>query len=128
MEERASRLARYCAERVGDSLRFVAVYDTAGGNVDSPNLVYAREDLRGNYTPSDLGGLLDYAAEVHGTIVAAGENAGMLGEAEASVYVFENAFVLQLVPEYDSGIIVSFDPKAGKNLATFVTDCLEQIR
>jgi len=128
MEERAARLAQYCADRVGDGLRFVAVYDTKGGNTEDPTFVYAREDLQDRYDARDLGGLLDYAADVHGTIVAAGESADMLGEAEASVYVFENAFVMQLIPEPDSGIIVSLDPEAGKNLAAFVTDCLDLIR
>jgi|GEM_PF-2177718 len=128
MEERATHLAKYCSDRVGDGLRFVAVYDTRGGNAENLELAYAREDIRERYTPADLGGLLDYAAEVHDTIVAAGENADMLGGAEASVYVFENAFVMQLIPEPDSGIIVSLDPEAGKNLAAFVTDCLEQVR
>jgi hypothetical protein len=128
MRERANRLARYCVDRVGDSLRLVAVYDAEGGNDEDPDVVYAREDLRERYTSENLGRLLDYAAGVHDNIVAAGENADMLGEAEASVYVFENAFVMQFIPEAESGIIVSFDPEAGTYLSEFVTACLEQVR
>jgi len=126
MRERAQRLARYCSERVGESLRFVSIYNVPPDSADGPGMIYVREDLQSEYTPDELSGLLDHAAGVHERVLGAESHTDVLGEADAAVYVFENAVIMQLVCEPDAGIVVSFDPGATQYLSDFVTDCLEQ--
>jgi hypothetical protein len=120
--EAAQRLTAYCRDRVGDSLRSVVEY----GETEY-ELVYLRDDLQSQYSDDQFDDLVGEARAVHNRVWAVGTQAGPLGAARATVHYFENAFVIQLVPERRHGYFATFNSNVGQTLGSFIHDCLQRV-
>lgn len=118
--EAATVLAGYARGRIGDQLRSVFAYDD-----DEFDLAYLREDLRGEYGPSDFETFRHAVFESERALGAA--NRERIGERIATVHVFENAYALRIsVPDHTGGVVASLDFTVGTELHEFVTNCRER--
>ena len=116
------RLTAYCRNRAGQDLRSVVRY-----NADRYELVYLRDDLQAQYSSGQFEDLVEEARGVHNRVWAVGTQDGPLGSAQATVHYFNNAFVLQLVPEEEQGFFMTFNSSVGQSLGSFIHDCLQQV-
>jgi hypothetical protein len=123
MDEDARRLSQFCNERVGDDLRTVITYDTSDESV-----IHLREDLKTEYSQAELGPLVDEVRSIHDTYQNVAGTGTKIGSPRASVHVFDNSVVMQLLYDANSGIIVSFEPSVAKDMLTFIGSCLKQIQ
>lgn len=122
MRESARRLHQYCYERAGDDLRTVMIYSE-----DDHDFVYLRDDLRADYDEDLLAPVLDQARTVHETLNEVSESDVLLGQSRATVHAFDRAFVIQLFYSQTDGIIVSFELETGRNLLSFIKNCLDRV-
>lgn len=122
MRESARRLHRYCYERAGDDLRTVMIYSE-----DDHDFVYLRDDLRSEYHEDHLAPVLDHARAIHETLNEVSDSGLLLGQSRATVHAFDRAFVIQLLYSRTDGIIVSFELETGRNLLSFIKNCLDRV-
>jgi hypothetical protein len=122
VREDAQRLKQFCDRRAGQLLRGVFVYGD-----DGVETVYLREDVRSVYSEEGVTALAGAAHRVHEISARVGEAGTALGGIDGHVHAFENALVLQIPQEGGDGIVVSFDPEVGGQLAGFIEECIEQI-
>lgn len=119
----AKRLTKYCKERAGDKLRSVTIYRPEG-----TTSVYVREGLREDYTEEQVAALVKSATELNSTLHRSNIEDAPLGRPNAGVYSFEEAFVIQLPLNENSGIVATFDADVGSYLAGFIRDCQKAIQ
>lgn len=117
MEARARALVDRCRDRVGDSLRGIYVYGP-----DDHTIVYTRDDIDYGYTDDRLLALLESANQIHQSLQGMQTDKELLGAPEASVQVFEYAYVVQFLDD-QHGIAVSIDDDAASELSTLVREC-----
>ena len=122
-QEAVERLTKYCRERAGERLRSVVAYDRSGYE-----LVFLRDDLQTRYDQERFDWLVERANTVHEEVYTAGGHDSPLGEAEATVHYFENAFVVQLLMAADRGYLATFDSRVGKALGAFIDNCLQHVQ
>ena len=118
-DTRGRRLADFCRERVGPSLRAVVRYDDEGLDV-----VHLRDDLRANYTKDRFAGLVDTARGVHDQVAPLRDLDAPLGAYGSAAHTFEHAVVLQFVVDDETGYLASFDRDVGAGLTEFASACL----
>lgn len=122
VREAAERLKEFCDRRAGGLLRGVFVYGD-----DGVEAVYLRNDVRSVYSEDGVVALAGAARRVHEVSARVGAAGTALGGIDGHVHAFENALVLQIPREGGTGIVVSFDPEAGGQLAGFIEECMEQL-
>lgn len=115
-------LVKYCRDRAGDRLRSVVAYDPAGTRV-----AYRRDDHRNTYTDEQLARLAGSAREIDAVVDDTDVGDAPLGESLAGVYAFEEAYVIHLPSDDESGVVATFDADVGTYLAGFVRDCRERV-
>jgi len=118
----AQRVARYCAETVGEKLRSVSEYDETGVTT-----VYSRPGLREDYTDEQAAALLETAMEQNQRLHRSNIERAPLGEPRAGIYAFEEAFVVQLPVSETEGIVVTMDADVGTQLGGFVQALRERM-
>jgi hypothetical protein len=118
LKEGAERLAMYCKQRTGDSLRSVTIY-----RPDGTTRVYSDDMLRERYTEEQVSALVESAIELNTTLHHSNVPEAPLGRPIAGVYSFEEAFVMQFPWDETSGIVVTFDVDVGSSLSEFIDEC-----
>jgi len=114
------QLAKFLQSEVGDELRSVIHYDE-----DTFNLVYARDDVRDQYTESDLENVRqDLGVASFGKPTM--EDLYVHGDLQCTVHCFENAIEMQFLASATEGIAVGLDPAAFVTHRTFIGRCLEE--
>ncbi|MBX0293520.1 DUF7522 family protein [Haloarcula nitratireducens] len=114
------RVASYLEREVGDELRSVIYYAE-----DTFEVVYARADVRSQYTDRDLEkvrqelGITSFGKP-------AMEDLYVHGDLKCTVHCFENAIEMQFVASDAEGIAVALDPAAFVAQRTFVARCMEE--
>jgi len=122
MDTPEERLAAYLRSRIGDDLRSVSSYDE-----DGVSAVYRRPGITDAYTDEQLLTLAVAAQELNDTLHAVGIDDSPLGEPNAGVYGFENAYVLQFPVSETEGVIVTIESGVGTALGAFLSDCAAQL-
>lgn len=123
LEDGARRLTRYCRDRAGEKLRSVTVYHPEGTDP-----IYQRDGLREEYSADQIAALVRSARELNTTLHETGIDDAPLGRPVAGVYSFEEAFVIQLPWDDESGVVATFDANVGPYLAGFIRDCERAVR
>lgn len=114
------RLTEFLKSEVGDELRSVIYYDE-----DTFDLVYARDDVREQYTESELEDVRqDLGITSFGK--PALEGLYVHGDLQSTVHCFEDAIEMQFLLSDTEGIAVGLDPAAFVTHRTFIGRCLEE--
>ncbi|WP_135302210.1 DUF7522 family protein [Haloarcula amylovorans] len=114
------RVASYLESEVGDELRSVIYYAE-----DTFEVVYAREDVRSQYTDRDLEkvrqelGITSFGKP-------AMEDLYVHGDLKCTVHCFEEAIELQFVASDTEGVAVALDPAAFVAQRAFIVRCMEE--
>lgn len=118
--ETSNRLVEFALDHIDDALRAVVVlYET------DHDVIYLREDLDDNYTPTRFESVVD-SFRIEG--ICDQETAGtLIGEKQAVIHHHDEAFVFQF-PHLDChSILLSVEPEVGSQLRAFVNECQERI-
>ena len=120
VRRQADRLSTYIEGRARENLRAVVRYSN-----NEYSLTYLRDDISESK-------FLQRMEEVLVNITKGGPNRGKalteeFGPLEASVHVREQGVILHFPIEQGTGIIVSLEPGAARQLSTFIRDCMEEI-
>lgn len=115
MPKRADRLAEYCRERLGDSLRAVGYHSG-----ESVEVVHIRDNLVEQYPPEDVEKFIDSSRRIHRDLEGMDRR---MGTPEASLHVLQDGLIVQFHFEGDDVIFLSIDRDVGRNLTQFIQDC-----
>ncbi|MFC4552599.1 MULTISPECIES: DUF7522 family protein [Halorussus] len=112
-------LVEFLRERADESLRAVRIY-----SLDSHRSLYAREDAERWQSEADVEYVVSRARE---DLRERADDRRWFtaGELEASVRVFHEAVLVNVVLDDDRGVLVSLDADTASYLHGFVHDCKE---
>lgn len=117
MDRNPDRFVSFLQQRVGQSLRAVRFYS----ETDHRSL-YARSDVQQNTSRNDIEQLVTHARrELQER--ADDQFRFTEGEMEATVRVFHDVVVVNLLSSSDRGILLSLDADIASRLHSFVHDC-----
>ncbi|MBX0325610.1 hypothetical protein EGH21_21540 [Halomicroarcula sp. F13] len=119
--ETAARLAEYAHNNVNDALRTIAViYE------DDCEVVYLRDDLKGEYTADEYKAVAG-SFRVVPELTADMTSEAPLGSKHCLIHYHEDAFVFQFPHEGCHSILLSVEPTVGSRLRSFINGCQEQL-
>lgn len=114
-----SELVRFLKHEAGEYLRGVVRHHR--GSMD---MLYLRSDIREYRLQSQVDRMLTrIQPESH----TAEEKAFPFGDLHATVRLFDDATIIHLPTGSRRGIVVSLDPGAARDLASFASRCLDHI-
>lgn len=119
MTANPDRFVAFLTERTGDSLRAVRLYTS-----DSHRSLYARDDVRERLADRDIDRFVTRAREELDEH-ADGTWWFTAGDLEATVRVFRELVLVNLLVSEEHGILVSLDATVASQLHAFVHDCQE---
>lgn len=114
------QVATFLQKEVGDELRSVIYYDE-----DTFDVVYARDDVRDQYSESELEQVRQELG-VASFGKPALEDLYVHGELNCTVHCFDEAIEMQFIASDTEGISVGLDPAAFVTHRTFIGRCLEE--
>lgn len=119
MPDRATRLAEYCEERLGDGLRAVGYHSDT-----SVELAYVRADLEPMYPPERVERFIESSRSVHRDVEELDDR---MGTPEASLHVLEEGLIIQFHFSGDEVVFLSMDRDVGRNFTRFIRECLDEM-
>lgn len=120
MRREVERLADYCHDRIGDSLRAVGYHTD-----DDFDVVFIREDLIEHYPAERVDNFIRTSRSIHADIHRLDDR---MGPPEASLHVLEDGLAIQFHRADDVVVFVTMDQGVGRNFIRFVDECLDQIQ
>lgn len=114
------QLATFLKEEIGNELRSVIYHDE-----ETFDLVYARDDVREQYSENDLEQVRQELG-VSSFGKPALEDLYVHGELNCTVHCFDEAIEMQFIVSDTEGIAVGLDPAAFVTHRTFIGRCLEK--
>lgn len=116
------RLAEFCKQRIGDSLRWVGIVDD--GEIDT---VYFRGTTKQQYNTQRLLELGDALQEFGEQFNQLYTYSTPLGQKEAVILSFQNAHMFLFSVSGDRTIILSVDRHVGSDLSKFIEQCRNEL-
>lgn len=109
MNSSREELKSHFSEKLGDHLRSIFEYTSTGGD-----FIYLRDDIHEEYAEQTLAELAGISYEVHEAVAPLRFDppATKLGDYEATIHVFEEAYAVQCAQNRHSGFALSFDKDA----------------
>lgn len=118
----ASRqLVEFLQDQAGSALRSAAHYDT-----DGYEFLYLRDDVADQYTKDELRVVFETLSNEHATATEQ-QQVLHLGQHCCSVQVYDEGIMLNFAQTDTVRTLITLDPEAGRNLMTFIKNCLDQL-
>lgn len=121
VEEVAAQLGEYAHDQVDNALRTLAIVYEGDCEV-----VYLRNDLKGEYSASDYKSVVDTFRHVPELDQTTTRDVP-LGDKNCLIHYHEKAFVFQFPHEGCHSILLSVDPSVGSRLQSFIEGCQERL-
>lgn len=117
MTQNPDRFVAFLNERIGDSLRAVRLYTP-----DSHRSLYARDDVRERLSDKDVARFVARAQE---ELEERTDDIWWFtaGDLEATVRMFQETVIVNLLVSKEYGILVSLDANVASQLRSFIDDC-----
>lgn len=118
-KDAASKLVEFLQSRAGEYLRG-AVHYTG----DDYEVLYLRDDVEQKYSEADLDALFSYWRRRN---AGQGDEPFSLGNLHSTVQLYDGGLLFHFTQGDELGTVITLDPEAGRDIVTFVTECLEQL-
>jgi len=119
-EESAARLVNFLEEQAGEYLRGAIHYSG-----DEYVSLYMRDDIDALYPPEKMQDLIEYYRQENQSQTV--EEPFDLGTNHCTVNFYDDAILFHFTQGDELGTVITLEPEAGRDIVTFITDCLEQL-
>ncbi|MBX0325120.1 hypothetical protein EGH21_18995 [Halomicroarcula sp. F13] len=119
--ETTARLAEYAHNNVNDALRTIAVVYEGDCEV-----LYLRDDLKGEYTAAEYKSVVD-SFRVVPELTSDMTSEAPLGSKQCLIHYHEKAFVFQFPHEACHSLLLSVEPTVGSRLQSFINGCQQRL-
>lgn len=118
--EYANQLVDFLEDQAGDTLRGAVHYTK-----DDYEVIYLRDDVEALYPDEKLEELFQYYRRRN---AEKSDPAPFdLGNRHCSVACYDDAILFHFTQGESVGTVITLDPEAGRDMLSFITDCLEQL-
>lgn len=119
-KESATRLVGFLERQAGEYLRGAIHY-----SADEYVTIYMRDDVDALYPPEKMEELAEYYRQVNRNQTA--EEPFDLGTNHCTVNFYDDAILFHFTQGEELGTVITLEPEAGRDIVSFITDCLEQL-
>ncbi|WP_137285421.1 DUF7522 family protein [Halorussus salinisoli] len=117
MERNPDKFVTFLQQRAGQSLRAVRFYSET-----NQRSVYARDDVQQEISQTDIEQIVSQARR---ELMERADDQWQFthGEMEATVRIFQNAVIINLLSSGNFGVLLSLDAEIASRLHSFIYDC-----